>query len=101
MGLTCPVAASFETTGRQGTPQTFPVSQTEEFHMGVFEEAKGKAKEAVGDLTNNPDLQREGQAQKDKGEAEREATQARAEAKGHDAKAKAHEMEQEAAEDAK
>src|SRR5438105_3527714 len=47
--------------------------------MGVFEEAKGKVKEAVGDLTDNPDLHREGQAQKDKGEAQREATQARAE----------------------
>ena len=31
--------------------------------MGVFEEAKGKVKEAVGDLTDNPDLQREGEAQ--------------------------------------
>jgi uncharacterized protein YjbJ (UPF0337 family) len=69
--------------------------------MGVFEEAKGKVKEAVGDLTNNPDLQREGQAQKKKGEAEREATEARAEAKAHEAKAKGHEIEQEAAEAAK
>ena len=62
--------------------------------MGVFEEAKGKVKEAVGDLTDNPDLQREG-------EAEREATEARAEAKKHEAKAKAHETEQEVAERAK
>ncbi len=69
--------------------------------MGVFEEAKGKVKEAVGDLTNNPDLKREGQAQEKKGEAEREATQARAEAKAHEAKAKMHEVEQEAAETAK
>jgi uncharacterized protein YjbJ (UPF0337 family) len=69
--------------------------------MGAFEEAKGKVKEAVGDLTNNPDLKREGQAQEKKGEAEREATQARAEAKGHEAKAKMHEVEQEGAEAAK
>lgn len=69
--------------------------------MGVFEEAKGKVKEAAGDLTNNPDLQREGQAQADKGAAEREATEARAEAKAHEAKAKAKEVEQEAAETAK
>lgn len=69
--------------------------------MGVFEEAKGKAKEAVGDLTNNPDLQREGQAQEAKGEAEREATEARAEAKAHEAKAKEKELEQEVAESAK
>jgi uncharacterized protein YjbJ (UPF0337 family) len=69
--------------------------------MGAFEELKGKAKEAVGDLTNNPDLVREGQAQKDKGEAEREATEARVEAKAHEAKAEAHEARQEAAERSK
>jgi uncharacterized protein YjbJ (UPF0337 family) len=69
--------------------------------MGVFEEAKGKVKEAAGDITNNPDLQREGQAQKEKGEAEREATEARAEAKTHEVKAKEKELEQEAAENAK
>jgi uncharacterized protein YjbJ (UPF0337 family) len=69
--------------------------------MGVFEEAKGKAKEAIGDLTDNPDLQREGQAQKKKGEAEREATEARTEAKAHEAKAKEKELEQEAAQEAK
>lgn len=69
--------------------------------MGVFEEAKGKVKETVGDITNNPDLQREGQAQKKKGEAEREATEARAEAKAHEAKAKAHEAEEEIAQTSK
>ena len=69
--------------------------------MGVFEEAKGKAKEAVGDLTNNPGLQREGEAQEAKGKAEREATEARAEAKAHEAKAKEKELEQEVAESAK
>jgi uncharacterized protein YjbJ (UPF0337 family) len=69
--------------------------------MGVFEEAKGKAKEAVGDLTNNPDLQREGQTQEAKGQAEREATEARAEAKAHEVKAKEKELEQEVAESAK
>ena len=69
--------------------------------MGVFEEAKGKIKEAVGDLTDNPDLEREGEAQKDKGEAERKATEARAEAKKHEATAKTHEVEQEVAERAK
>ena len=69
--------------------------------MGVFEEAKGKVKEAVGDLTNNPDLEREGEAQKEKGQAEREATQARAEAKAHEAKAKAHEAEEKVAQESK
>ena len=62
--------------------------------MGVFEEAKGKVKEAVGDLTDDTDLQREGRAQKEKGEAEREATEARAKAKAHEAKAREKEMEQ-------
>jgi uncharacterized protein YjbJ (UPF0337 family) len=62
--------------------------------MGTFEEAKGKVKEKVGDVTNNPDLAREGEAQKEKGEAEREETKAKA-------KAKAHETEQRAAEKAK
>ncbi|HZQ28925.1 MAG TPA: CsbD family protein [Acidimicrobiales bacterium] len=69
--------------------------------MGVFEEAKGKAKAAIGDLTDNPDLTREGRAQEKKGEAEREATEARAEAKAHEVKAKEKELEQEAAEEAK
>ena len=78
-----------------------PVTKELNFRMGVFEEAKGKVKEKFGDVTDNPDLQREGKAQAKKGEAEREATQARAEAKGHEAKAKAHEVEQEVAERAK
>lgn len=67
--------------------------------MGAFEEIKGKAKEAVGDLTNDTDLKREGSAQQQKGEAEREATQARAEAKAHEVKAKEKELEQEAAQE--
>lgn len=69
--------------------------------MGVFEEAKGKAKEAAGDIAGDPDLQREGQAQAEKGAAEREATEERAEAKAHESKAKAKEVEQESAEAAK
>ncbi len=69
--------------------------------MGIFEEAKGKAKEVAGDLTDDPDLKAEGQAQQDKGEAEHEADKARAEAKAHEAKAKEKELEQEAAEAAK
>jgi uncharacterized protein YjbJ (UPF0337 family) len=69
--------------------------------MGTFEEAKGKAKQAVGDLTDNPDLRREGQAQEEKGEAEREAHKAKAEAKVREAEAAAREAEQRAAEKAK
>jgi uncharacterized protein YjbJ (UPF0337 family) len=69
--------------------------------MGVFEEAKGKVKEVVGDVTDNPELEQEGRAQQDKGEAEREATQARAEAKAHEAKAREKELEQEVAQRSK
>ena len=59
--------------------------------MGSFEEAKGKIKETVGNVANNPDLAREGEAQKEKGEAQRDETEARM-------RAKAHEAEQEVAE---
>lgn len=69
--------------------------------MGVFEQAKGKVKEVVGDVTDNPDLEAEGRAQRDKGEAEHEANVAKAEAKAHEAKAREKELEQEAAEAAK
>ncbi len=66
--------------------------------MGAFEEAKGKTKQAVGDLTDNPDLQREGHAQSEKGEAEQEASAAQAEARAHEAEAAAREAEQRGAE---
>lgn len=69
--------------------------------MGVFEKAKGKAKEVVGDVTDNTELKAEGQAQQDKGEAEHEANKAKAEAKVHEAKAKEKELEQRAAEASK
>ncbi len=69
--------------------------------MGVFEQAKGKAKEVAGNVTNDSDLEAEGRAQKKKGEAQREANEARAEAKAHEAKAKEKEFEQRAAQDVK
>ncbi len=69
--------------------------------MGAFEEVKGKVKEKVGEWTDNPELEREGEAQADKGEAEREATEARAKAKAHEAEAEVHEARQKAAEHAK
>jgi uncharacterized protein YjbJ (UPF0337 family) len=69
--------------------------------MGIVEQAKGKAKEVVGDITDNEKLQEEGHAQKEKGEAEREATEARAKAKAHEAEAKEKELEQKAAQEAK
>ena len=66
--------------------------------MGAFEEAKGKIKQVTGDLTDNPDLQREGHAQSEKGEAEEEATEARAEAQAREAEVAAREAEQRGAE---
>lgn len=66
--------------------------------MGAFEEAKGKIKKAIGDLTDNPDLQREGHAQSEKGEAEQEASQAQAEAEAREAEAAARDAEQRGAE---
>ncbi len=62
--------------------------------MGAFEEIKGKVKQAAGDLVDDPDLQREGEAQEEKGQAQREEQGARM-------KAKAHEAEQEIAERSK
>ena len=66
--------------------------------MGLLEEAKGKVKEAAGDITDNKSLKVEGEAQADKGAEERKETQARAEAKMHEKKADMHEAEQKAAE---
>jgi len=69
--------------------------------MGFIEEAKGKVKQAAGDLTDNEDLAEEGRAQKEKGEAEAQADKERAKAKAHEAEAKEKQLEQEAAEEAK
>ena len=66
--------------------------------MGVFEEAKGRVKEAIGDLIGDPKTQKEGEAQSEKGRAEREATEARARGRAQESKAEAHEAEQKAAE---
>jgi uncharacterized protein YjbJ (UPF0337 family) len=57
-------------------------SGPEEAVRGVVEDAKGKAKEAVGTVTGREDLVREGKAQQDKAEAERDAAK-------HEAKAEA------------
>jgi uncharacterized protein YjbJ (UPF0337 family) len=66
--------------------------------MGVLEEAKGKVKQAAGDLTGNDALKTEGEAQADKGAEERKQTQAQASAKAHEKKADMYEKKQEIAE---
>jgi uncharacterized protein YjbJ (UPF0337 family) len=67
--------------------------------VSVFEQAKGKVKEAFGDTTDNKALKKEGEAQVDKGYEESKATQAKAEAQAHEKKAELHEQEQKLAEE--
>ena len=67
--------------------------------MGVFEEAKGKLKEAAGNVLDEPKLKAEGEAQQTKGAEQRQETEARAEAKAHEAKAEVAETEQQATQD--
>ena len=61
---------------------------------GIVEDVKGKAKEAIGAVTDNDELKREGAAQQDKAEAEREVAQKEAEAEKARAKSEAYEAEQ-------
>jgi uncharacterized protein YjbJ (UPF0337 family) len=63
---------------------------------GVVEGATGKAKQAVGAVTGNDSLEREGKAQQDKAQAQREVAQKEAEAEKARAQAKAHEARQQA-----
>ena len=65
--------------------------------MGAFEEAKGKLKQAAGDLTDKPELREEGVAQEAKGEHEQAEAEARAAAREHERKAEAFEREQQEA----
>ena len=66
--------------------------------MGIGETIKGKVKETVGDVTDDDNLQAEGNAQQTKGEAETDETEARAEAKAHEKKAEALDKEQQSLE---
>ena len=71
-------------------------SGPEEGIKGVVEDAKGKAKEAVGTVTGRDDLIEEGKAQQDKAEAHRDAAKKEAEADAARAGAAAAEKRQEA-----
>ena len=55
-------------------------SGPEEAIKGVVEGAKGLAKEAVGGVLGNKDLEKEGEAQQDKAHAQRDAAKKEAEA---------------------
>jgi uncharacterized protein YjbJ (UPF0337 family) len=64
---------------------------------GVVEDAKGRAKEAIGAVTGKDSLRDEGKAQQDKAAAERDvaakeaaAEKARAEAEAHEARQRSH-----------
>lgn len=63
---------------------------------GVVEGVKGNAKEAVGTVTGNDSLKREGQAQQDKADAQREVAAKEAEAEKARAKAEADEARERA-----
>jgi len=61
---------------------------------GVVEGVKGKAKEAVGAVTGNDEMKREGEAQQEKADAQRDVAAKEAEAEKARATAEAREAEQ-------
>jgi uncharacterized protein YjbJ (UPF0337 family) len=63
---------------------------------GVVEDLKGKAKDAIGNLTGNTDLEREGEAQQAKADAQRDVATKEAEAEKARAEAKVQEAQQRA-----
>ena len=63
---------------------------------GVVEGVKGKAKEAVGAVTGNEDMRKEGEAQQSKADAQRDVAAKEAEAEKARAVAEVHEAEQRA-----
>jgi uncharacterized protein YjbJ (UPF0337 family) len=67
--------------------------------MGVGENIKGNLKEKAGDVLDDDNLKREGEAQQTKGREEVRETKDRAEAQAHEKKADALEREQEALEE--
>lgn len=66
---------------------------------GVVEGVKGKTKEAVGAVTGQDDLVREGKAQQEKAESQREAAKKEAEAEKARGEAAANEARQRAEQD--
>jgi uncharacterized protein YjbJ (UPF0337 family) len=71
-------------------------SGPEEAVKGVVEGAKGLAKEAVGSVLGNKDLEHEGEAQQDKAQAQRDAAKKEAEAEAARGGAAAAEKRQQA-----
>jgi uncharacterized protein YjbJ (UPF0337 family) len=69
-------------------------SGPEEAVKGVVEGGKGLAKEAVGSVLGNKDLEQEGEAQQDKAQAQRDAAKKEAEAEAARAGAETAEKRQ-------
>ena len=63
---------------------------------GVVEDVKGKAKEVVGRMTGNENLEAEGEAQQDKAKAAREVAEHEAKAEAARGEESLHEAEQRA-----
>lgn len=74
-------------------------SGPKEAKTGVVEEIKGRAKSAVGAITNDENLTAEGEAQQDKAQAARDAAKREAQAEGHRTQEKAAEARQRAAQE--
>jgi uncharacterized protein YjbJ (UPF0337 family) len=66
--------------------------------MGGAERIKGAVKEKMGELTDNPLLEKEGEQQSAKGLEERRAEKERAKAQAHEKQADYEERKQEATE---
>jgi uncharacterized protein YjbJ (UPF0337 family) len=64
---------------------------------GVVEDIKGKAKQAVGAVTDNDRLEEEGRAQQEKADAQRDVAKREGQAEAARAEAKEKEAEQRAA----
>ena len=77
----------------------FSVGGVKEAGGGIAERVKGQAKEALGSITNNSGLKREGNAQQAKGEAKSDAAKEEAKAEAARAKARAADTRQRAAEE--
>ena len=89
--------------GRDGSgsgSNEFDKNGVQEAGGGLAERIKGGAKGAVGALTNNSSLKREGDAQQAKGEAKTQAAKEEAKADAARAKARTADARQQAAEQA-
>jgi uncharacterized protein YjbJ (UPF0337 family) len=62
--------------------------------MSTADKAKGKVKEAIGSLTGDDDLRKEGQAQQHKGHHKQQAAEAHALAEKHEREAELFEHEE-------